>query len=85
MVNPNVYLTLNLFLLAGIYEYNSSGNIPYVPGFIKAPFYVWLGCKEDEGSKPRVNAEHTSAPPMFPPTFLYHQSWEDPAPDSQVR
>lgn len=24
------------------------------------------------------------APPMFPPTFLYTQSWEDPRPDMQV-
>ncbi len=24
------------------------------------------------------------APPLFPPTFLYTQSWEDPQPDMEV-
>jgi hypothetical protein len=29
-------------------------------------------------------ASQVEAPPMFPPTFLYTQSWEDPRPDMQV-
>jgi hypothetical protein len=31
------------------------------------------------------DALQVEAPPMFPPTFLYTQSWEDPRPDMQVR
>lgn len=29
-------------------------------------------------------ALQVEAPPMFPPTFLYTQSWEDPRPDAKV-
>lgn len=31
-----------------------------------------------------LDAVQVEAPPMFPPTFLYTQSWEDPRPDMQV-
>ncbi len=36
----------------------------------------------------RADAEHEARverPPLFPPTFLYTQSWEDPEPDMKVR
>lgn len=35
-----------------------------------------------------ADAEHEARverPPLFPPTFLYTQSWEDPEPDMKVR
>ncbi len=34
-----------------------------------------------------ADAEHENRverPPLFPPTFLYTQSWEDPEPDMKV-
>jgi len=58
------------------------GSIPYVP-YLRAPFYVWVGHVPQLAT---VLAENkVEAPPMFPPTFLYTQSWEDPRPDMEVR
>lgn len=31
-----------------------------------------------------LHEERVERPPMFPPTFLYTQSWEDPEPDMEV-
>ena len=57
------------------------GSIPWVP-YLRAPFYVWVGRVRPLA---RVVAEpKVEAPPCFPPTFLYTQSWEDPRPDMQV-
>ena len=57
------------------------GSIPYVP-YLRAPFYVWVGHVPQLAT---VLAENkVEAPPMFPPTFLYTQSWEDPRPDVEV-
>ena len=57
------------------------GSIPYVP-YLRAPYYVWVGHVPQLAT---VLAENkVEAPPMFPPTFLYTQSWEDPRPDMEV-
>jgi len=67
--------------LTRVYEYNGEGKIPYVP-LLRAPYYIWIGQKDT------MFIHHTEArveaPPLFPPTFLYSQSWEDPAPDAEV-
>lgn len=64
-----------------IWEVNSEGAIPYVP-YLRAPWYVWIGKKPTGGV---VHHEaHAEAPALFPPTFLYTQSWEDPEPDMKV-
>lgn len=67
--------------LSRAWEMNGQGSIPYVP-VLRAPFYVWVG-------RPRPGAgilteARVEAPPCFPPTFLYTQSWEDPRADMQV-
>jgi betaine lipid synthase len=67
--------------LKTLYEHNSSGPIPYVP-FLRAPYYIWIGNKT--GKTNHVISEHKEAPIHFPPTFLYHQSWEDPIPDEEA-
>jgi len=36
------------------------------------------------GSGRRHHEQRVEAPPLFPPTFLYTQSWEDPDPDHKV-
>ena len=57
------------------------GSIPYVP-FLRAPYYVWVGRVPQIAT---VLAENkVEAPPMFPPTFLYTTSWEDPRPDVEA-
>ena len=64
-----------------IHEHNSYGSIPYLR-FLNAPYYVWIGTKDKEHAKTHVSIQHTKAPPLFPPTFLYHQCWEDPDVDA---
>jgi betaine lipid synthase len=50
--------------------------------FLRAPYYVWVGHVPQLAT---VLAENkVEAPPMFPPTFLYTMSWEDPRPDMEV-
>jgi betaine lipid synthase len=57
------------------------GSIPYVP-YLRAPYYVWVGRVPQIAT---VLAENkVEAPAMFPPTFLYTTSWEDPRPDIEV-
>ena len=57
------------------------GSIPYVP-YLRAPYYVWVGRVPQIAT---VLAENkVEAPAMFPPTFLYTTSWEDPRPDVEV-
>jgi betaine lipid synthase len=73
-----MYVEHNLKVL---YEHNSSGPIPYVP-WLRAPYYIWIGNKT--GKTNHVISEHKEAPIHFPPTFLYHQSWEDPVPDEEA-
>ena len=59
----------------------AQGSIPYVP-YLRAPYYVWVGHVPQVAT---ILAENkVEAPPCFPPTFLYTQSWEDPRPDMEV-
>ena len=51
--------------------------------FLRAPYYVWVGHVPQLATILQENK--VEAPPMFPPTFLYTQSWEDPRPDARVR
>jgi len=60
------------------WEYNGRGSIPYVP-VIKAPYYVWIGV-HPTGENASVEAMNRR-PHLFPPTFLYSLSWEDPRAD----
>ena len=64
-----------------VWEVNAQGSIPYVP-YLRAPYYVWIGRKPTSGHAP--HEARAEAPALFPPTFLYSQSWEDPAPDMKV-
>ena len=64
--------------LSRIWDFNSEGSIPYVPYF-RAPFYVSL--YRVPKLETMLIESKVEAPPMFPPTFLYTQSWEDPAAD----
>jgi betaine lipid synthase len=66
-----------------LHESNSYGKIPYTP--LKAPYYVWIGCKNRmEINSQNVTINKNKTPFLFPPTFLYHQSWEDPREDMKV-
>ncbi|KAL6768795.1 BTA1 [Auxenochlorella protothecoides x Auxenochlorella symbiontica] len=68
--------------LCRVWERNGEGTIPYVPAPLRCPFYVWLGRAPTLAAQlvePKVEA-----PPCFPPTFLYTQSWEDPAVDEPI-
>ncbi|GFH11752.1 uncharacterized protein HaLaN_07305, partial [Haematococcus lacustris] len=67
--------------LERVWEVNSQGSIPYVP-YLRAPYYVWIGRHRQLGHPPHENK--VDRPALFPPTFLYTQSWEDPEPDMQV-
>lgn len=64
--------------LSRVWEFNDEGSIPYVP-FLRAPYYVAVY------RVPKLETllveSKVEAPPMFPPTFLYTQSWEDPDAD----
>ena len=68
--------------LERITEFNGNGSIPYVP-YLRAPYYVWLGRKGDTTAD-TLSENKVERPPMFPPTFLYNMSWEDPRPDEEV-
>jgi hypothetical protein len=50
--------------------------------YLRAPYYVWIGHIPQLATVLEEN--RVEAPPMFPPTFLYTQSWEDPRPDMEV-
>jgi betaine lipid synthase len=66
-----------------LHEHNDYGSVPYM--MVKAPYYIWIGGKSDVGLfKSSVCIKNTKAPSLFPSTFLYHQSWEDPIPDHKV-
>lgn len=67
--------------LERVWEVNSQGSIPYVP-YLRAPYYVWLGRVRQLDHV--AHEDRVEAPPLFPPTFLYTQSWEDPEPDIKV-
>ena len=69
--------------LERVWEVNREGSIPYVPYF-RAPYYVWVGRPWESAAKQHAHEQKVEAPPLFPPTFLYTQSWEDPAPDVKV-
>jgi betaine lipid synthase len=65
------------------WEINSEGSIPWVP-YLRAPFFVWLGRPWADTAKQAHHEQKIEAPALFPPTFLYTQSWEDPEPDMKV-
>ncbi|GAX75478.1 hypothetical protein CEUSTIGMA_g2921.t1 [Chlamydomonas eustigma] len=67
--------------LERVWEINSQGSIPYVP-YLRAPYYVWIGQNHQTGHAAHENK--VDRPALFPPTFLYTQSWEDPEPDMKV-
>ncbi|MEW5303500.1 MAG: hypothetical protein WDW38_001833 [Sanguina aurantia] len=67
--------------LERVWEQNSQGSIPYVP-YLRAPYYVWLGRHRQLGHA--IHENKVDRPALFPPTFLYTQSWEDPEPDMKV-
>lgn len=82
--------------LTTVHEYNGLGRIPYVP-LVRVPFYVWIGSNSTDPEQLRVLAapgpivrspgEKAAKPPMFslfPSSFLYSVSWEDPEPDRPV-
>jgi hypothetical protein len=55
-------------------------RVPY----LRAPFFAWVGRPWADA---RFNIHHeqkVERPALFPPTFLYTQSWEDPEPDMKV-
>lgn len=58
--------------------------LPQVP-YLRAPYFVWLGRPWSDAQKQLHHEQKVEAPAMFPPTFLYTQSWEDPEPDMKVR
>lgn len=68
--------------LCRVWERNGQGSIPYVPGALRAPYYVWLG-RASTWAAQLVEAR-VEKPALFPPTFLYTQSWEDPQVDAPV-
>lgn len=75
-----------------VWEMNEEGTIPWVPTVMKVPYYIWIG-RLGGGHSTRDTTTTTlasssveeedkvEAPPLFPPTFLYTQSWEDPDAD----
>jgi betaine lipid synthase len=66
-----------------LYDYNTSARLPYL--MMKAPYYIWIGVKHERFKRcSNVMIKRTKAPALFPPTFLYHQSWEDPDVDHKV-
>jgi betaine lipid synthase len=69
--------------LERVWEINSEGSIPWVP-YLRAPYFVWLGRPWSDAQKQLHHEQKVEAPAMFPPTFLYTQSWEDPEPDMKV-
>lgn len=69
--------------LERVYEVNDHGSIPYVP-LLRAPYYIWVGRLPTIDKNGIFHEPKVEAPPMFPPTFLYSQSWEDPDPDMEV-
>ncbi|CAD7703949.1 unnamed protein product [Ostreobium quekettii] len=66
-----------------VWEYNGQGSIPYVP-YLRAPWYVWVGRLKDAHAGYTDHEAKVEAPPLFPPTFLYNMSWEDPEADMDV-
>ena len=64
--------------LERVWEINGDGPIPYVP-YLRAPWYAWVGRVDRTGATHVEPAPET--PAAFPPTFLYHTSWEDSAVD----
>jgi len=82
--------------LTTVHEFNGLGPVPYVP-LIRIPYYVWIGSNSTDpellrmlaapGPVVRSAGEKALRPPLislFPPSFLYSVSWEDPEPDRPV-
>jgi len=61
-----------------VWEFNDEGAIPWVP-FFRAPYFVAL--YQVPKLETLLVESRAEAPPLFPPTFLYTQSWEDPETD----
>jgi betaine lipid synthase len=70
-----------------VWEMNEEGTIPWVPSLMKVPYYIWIGrhgganAGGGGGGALLEEEDKVEAPPLFPPTFLYTQSWEDPDAD----
>lgn len=66
------------------YDYSTTGRLPYL--MLSAPYYLWLGCKQKlkRHDSDNVMIRRSKAPAFFPPSFLYHQSWEDPDVDEPI-
>lgn len=55
-------------------------RVPY----LRAPFYAWVGRPWADSRAFVHHEQKVERPALFPPTFLYTQSWEDPEPDMKV-
>lgn len=69
--------------LERVWEINSEGSIPWVP-YLRAPFFAWVGRPWADARACIHHEQKVERPALFPPTFLYTQSWEDPEPDMKV-
>ncbi len=52
--------------------------------YLRAPYYAWIGRPWADARACIHHEQKVERPAMFPPTFLYTQSWEDPVPDMKV-
>lgn len=55
-------------------------RVPY----LRAPFFAWVGRPWLDARACVHHEQKVERPALFPPTFLYTQSWEDPEPDMKV-
>jgi len=64
------------------------GWVPCIPlrrvPYLRAPFYAWVGRPWVDTRAFVHHEQKVERPALFPPTFLYTQSWEDPEPDMKV-
>lgn len=52
--------------------------------YLRAPYYAWVGRPWADARSCIHHEQKVERPALFPPTFLYTQSWEDPEPDMKV-
>lgn len=58
--------------------------IPHRVPYLRAPYYAWVGRPWADARSCIHHEQKVERPALFPPTFLYTQSWEDPEPDMKV-
>ena len=58
----------------------SADRVPY----LRAPYYAWVGRPWADARACVHHEQKVERPALFPHTFLYTQSWEDPEPDMKV-